>query len=211
MACQDKDVLNNTLWALANIAGGAVEFRDHLLNSWIHKGLAQVANSSCIESFNDEICDNLAWLISNLCRDPLPKSEFILPLLPVLVPMLWSEADATLSRVCETMKRITMDDTVLEKLVELMGFDKTSETTTTQATRATDATRMNKTLIFRLISLAKTPQYGQTIASLRILGNFIAADYNPNPNPNPSPNSNRSLQVKPIESLLKLGLLDLVK
>jgi hypothetical protein len=81
---KDPNVQEQAMWTLSNISGDSTEFRDLVLSSDIVPTLVDYAANNWTEVINQSILQNIAFLISNLCRrKPTPPLSIIGPLLPL--------------------------------------------------------------------------------------------------------------------------------
>ncbi|TGZ69089.1 hypothetical protein CRM22_003922 [Opisthorchis felineus] len=81
------NVAEQSVWALGNIAGDGSKFRDLLISAGV---LAPVLRLLDRAWDMEGVVSNIAWVLSNLCRnrDPPPPSNVIKTILPVLKRLL---------------------------------------------------------------------------------------------------------------------------
>ena len=80
-----REVLHNAVWALANITGDSLDYRNRLLNSNLVDSLINIIKR--LKNKQDPIYDKTAldgatWLASNLCRGkPYPPYDEVIYIL----------------------------------------------------------------------------------------------------------------------------------
>ena len=79
-------MIEQSVWALGNIAGDGAALRDEVIRCGAVKYLLRLANQPTTTSF----LRNLTWSLSNLCRnkDPSPSLEVIRQLLPTIINLV---------------------------------------------------------------------------------------------------------------------------
>lgn len=87
------DVKEQVIWALGNISGDCIQYRDMILESGILDSiLEQLGNSSKLSMLR-----NATWAVSNLCRGkqngytPLP---IVMKILPYLCNLIYKDEDS---------------------------------------------------------------------------------------------------------------------
>lgn len=100
-----RNVVEQSVWALANIAGDGPHYRDMVIQLGIVKPLVALVDSSCSPSF----LGNIAWCISNLCRNKNPPPPFsqIKVCLPTIVTLLQQESRNVISDCCWSLSYLT--------------------------------------------------------------------------------------------------------
>lgn len=97
LSCPDEEVREQAVWALGNIAGDNVDFRDHCLAC----GVMQPLLALVVPQAKVPLLRNATWTISNLCRGrPQPSFELILPALSSLRMLLQIDDDEILIDAC---------------------------------------------------------------------------------------------------------------
>mmetsp|Transcript_12555 Transcript_12555/g.20885 ORF Transcript_12555/g.20885 Transcript_12555/m.20885 type:complete len:749 (+) Transcript_12555:75-2321(+) len=96
LVAADEQVREQAAWALGNIAGDSIEFRDKLLSMATITVLARSMEIYGSEN-NMPMMRNAAWLVSNLFRgQPRPELELVQPALPLLVKFICDHEDPDL-------------------------------------------------------------------------------------------------------------------
>lgn len=139
------------VWALGNIAGDGSDARDIVLKHGTTDNLIKLMES---ENLEISFLRNIVWLMSNLCRNknPAPKYEYILKLLPALAQLLQHNDKAILSDVCWALSYVT-DDTP-EKVQAVV----------------------NTNCIPRLVYLLTCDEPSIVTPALRSIGNIVTGD-----------------------------------
>merc|ERR1712185_186557 len=93
----NDDVREQAVWALGNIAGDSPECRDLVLAQGVLIPLLEQLNPNSKMS----MLRNATWTLSNLCRGkPQPAWNMVLPALPVLAQLVFSNDDEVLADGC---------------------------------------------------------------------------------------------------------------
>jgi len=94
-----KDVRDQAVWAIGNIAGDSVKFRDEVLN---HNALMPLLRQLDPSTTHISMLRNATWTLSNLCRGkPQPPFELVKPALPTLATLIKDSNDeAVLTDAC---------------------------------------------------------------------------------------------------------------
>ncbi|XP_065907211.1 importin subunit alpha-5-like [Dysidea avara] len=123
------NVQEQAVWALGNIAGDNVQFREFVLENGILDPLLLIFKSS---SASGVLMKHATWTLSNLCRGKNPplKSEYAARCLPILSQLLYHDNLNVISDTCWSLsfladgsnKRIqqVIDAGVVMRLVELL-------------------------------------------------------------------------------------------
>jgi len=76
-----KDLVDQAVWALGNIAGDCYELRDHLLSRGVMGVMVELAESAPLQ-----VVKTAVWVISNLIRGtPPPPDEMVAPAIPLVL------------------------------------------------------------------------------------------------------------------------------
>jgi HEAT repeat protein len=131
----NEDVCQESVWALGNIAGDSVEFRDIVLQNGALDVLLQVSQQSFNKSTKLSMIRQITWTISNLCRDK-PNFELVRPALPLLAKLLFSKDTDVVADACWALSYLSdgtkeQISTVLatgiaSRLIELLGNEDAS-------------------------------------------------------------------------------------
>lgn len=89
----NKDVQEQAVWALGNIAGDSPAYRDHLLDNGVLIPLLQILS----DTTRLNMTRNAVWALSNLCRGKNPPPEFskVVQGLPVLARLIFHQDHGT--------------------------------------------------------------------------------------------------------------------
>jgi len=102
-----KDVREQAVWALGNIAGDSPEYRDLVLRNQALEPLVQL----CCQNADISMLRNATWTLSNLCRGKQqPPFELVKPSLPTLANLIRMQDDAVLTDACWALSYLS-DDT----------------------------------------------------------------------------------------------------
>jgi len=129
----NKDVKEQAIWALGNIAGDSAPFRDFVITSGALKPLL----NSCAPQSQPTVSmlRNATWAISNLCRGkPQPDFNMVVHCIPCLNYLLQSSDEEVLTDACWAVSYLTDDNTstnakiqavidggIAPKVVKLLG------------------------------------------------------------------------------------------
>jgi hypothetical protein len=133
MSSPNTNVAAQSVWALGNISGDSVEFRDTV---WRYGGFPALLQFGERDDLNSEATRNLTWVISNMTRNkPAPDFALVAPAIPFLLklwckPMVAAD-DETLEHICSTFHHIghgseeglqaVMDSGVAPSIIELLS------------------------------------------------------------------------------------------
>lgn len=124
-----EDVREQVVWALGNIAGDCVTFRDVVLNNGCVNAILSMFRP---HQHRVSMIKNVTWLFSNMCRGkPYADLSFIRPMIPALAWLVQHEDENVVSDACWALCYISDGDTerieavvsagVCMRLVELMN------------------------------------------------------------------------------------------
>ena len=81
LGSQHRNIVEQSIWTLGNIAGESSKFKNFILKEKAIKSLGEIFKDS---DKNSMMARNLAWCITNLLRGkPIPSLEDIYYLLPI--------------------------------------------------------------------------------------------------------------------------------
>lgn len=106
------ELIEQCIWALGNIAGDNVLFRDFILNSDILFPLLKLIHSE-LQSPNPHVplIRNSVWTLSNLCRGkPQPSFNQIVPSIDILAALVQTNDDDIVVDACWTFSFISEVD-----------------------------------------------------------------------------------------------------
>jgi importin subunit alpha-1 len=127
LASPNDDVREQAVWALGNIAGDSPQCRDFVLQyNALNPLLAQLNENSKLSMLR-----NATWTLSNLCRGkPQPNFEQVLPALPILTRLIYTNDEEVLTDACWALSYLSdgsndkiqavIDAGVCRKMVELL-------------------------------------------------------------------------------------------
>lgn len=148
----NEDVRGQAMWALSNLTGDCVEFRDRAL------GLNVV--SALLRNFRPKkqgasLTNTTAWLMSNLCRGkPAPPFHIVRPLIGALAWLIQQSDEEALADTCWTLSYLTEGSDASVDAVVDAGIS------------------------IRLVQLMNHPASTVHTPSVRAVGNILAgADY----------------------------------
>ena len=131
----NKDVQEQVVWALGNIAGDSPTCRDLVLNANILPPLLALIHSAATETPTRlSLLRNASWTLSNLCRGkPLPDWTKVVTSLPVLAGLLTSSDRELLTDACWALSYLSdgpndhIEDViragVVPRLIQLLGHE----------------------------------------------------------------------------------------
>lgn len=107
----DGVLSGHALFAISNLAGASIEYRDMLLASNIFAGLhgilRRLQKNHDMGYTSATACD-LSWAVSNVCHwKPAPPLDLLMPALPILNTLFESERADTLTNVFHAFASIT--------------------------------------------------------------------------------------------------------
>merc|ERR1719460_1460118 len=119
----NDDVREQAVWALGNIAGDSPECRDLVLTQGVLLPLLEQLNPNSKMS----MLRNATWTLSNLCRGkPQPAWNMVLPALPVLAQLVFSNDDEVLSDGPNEKIQAVLNTGICARIVGLMGHPPAS-------------------------------------------------------------------------------------
>jgi len=185
----NDDVREQAVWALGNIAGDSPQYRDLVLNHGVLVPLIQVLNPNSKMS----MLRNATWSLSNLCRGkPQPSWQMVLPALPVLAQLIFSNDDEVLADGCWALSYLSdgpnekiqavLDTGICARIVELMGQQLASVQTPALRTAGNVVTGddhqtqcvINCGALPRLLALLNSPKKGIRKEACWTLSNITA-------------------------------------
>merc|ERR1719440_1902340 len=171
----NDDVREQAVWALGNIAGDSPECRDLVLTHGALQPLLEQLNPNSKMS----MLRNATWTLSNLCRGkPQPAWNMVLPALPVLAQVIFSNDDEVLADACWALSYLSdgpnekiqavLDTGICARVVELMGHPPASVQTPALRTAGNVVTGddcqtqcvINCGALPRLLALLNSPKKG---------------------------------------------------
>jgi len=171
----NDDVREQAVWALGNIAGDSPECRDLVLTHQVLPPLLEQLNPNSKMS----MLRNATWTLSNMCRGkPQPAWNMVLPALPVLAQLIFSNDDEVLADGCWALSYLSdgpnekiqavLDTGICARIVELMGHPPASVQTPALRTAGNVVTGddcqtqcvINCGALPRLLALLNSPKKG---------------------------------------------------
>jgi len=171
----NDDVREQAVWALGNIAGDSPECRDLVLSHQVLPPLLEQLNPNSKMS----MLRNATWTLSNMCRGkPQPAWNMVLPALPVLAQLIFSNDDEVLADGCWALSYLSdgpnekiqavLDTGICARIVELMGHPPASVQTPALRTAGNVVTGddcqtqcvINCGALPRLLALLNSPKKG---------------------------------------------------
>jgi importin subunit alpha-6/7 len=146
-------VVEQSAWALGNIAGDSLEYRDLVIASGAIPRFASLESKGSIA-----ILRNVSWAISNLCRGkPSPSNEEIKPIFPFLLNRLNGDDNESKLDACFAISYISDGDSQrIQEIINGNFLSSIIEILKSQPSRVLD-------------------QPLQT-AALRVIGNILTGD-----------------------------------
>lgn len=103
-----NDLIYINSWALSNITGDSLEYRDLVLSHGIMTALLPVINRT---SKQLTLQQNISWILSNLCRHtPHPKWQYTKKIIKALMIMMNSNNNEILQNICWAFSYLTNID-----------------------------------------------------------------------------------------------------
>lgn len=150
LSSSQMQVCEQAVWALGNIAGDGPEYRDLVIDQGCVEPLLKLATGQIQIPF----LRNVAWTISNLCRNKNPPPELtkILPILPVLAELIKHTDDEIVADICWAFSYLT--DGPNEKIAVILETG----------------------VVHRLVQLLEHQNVAVITPSLRAIGNIVTGD-----------------------------------
>ena len=126
------NVREQALWALGNITGDCIQYRDMVLQLGGITDLLDILQNHT--HYKTSLIRNGAWALSNFCRGhPTPDIQFVLPTIPVLCTLIQYPDSDVVTDVCWTLSYLTtgppdvaqiiMDSGIYGFIVTLLGYN----------------------------------------------------------------------------------------
>ncbi|KAJ6246120.1 importin alpha [Anaeramoeba flamelloides] len=127
---EDPDIIEQSCWALSNISGDCIEYRDLILKQ---KGVIDnLINIIKSPSSNLDIIQNANWCLSNLCRGkPRPKFTKVCKAIPIFAHLINQNHQQLVIDACWGLSYLSdgndlninsvIDSGVVPKMVEFLG------------------------------------------------------------------------------------------
>lgn len=132
LSSPDRDVMDQAIWGLGNIAGDSTQSRDYVLElnaleaviALFHREVSTVGGVSLLR--------NLTWAISNFCRGkPQPNFQRVRSVLPILATLLSHDDVEILTDACWALSYLSdgendriqavIDVGICPRLIELLS------------------------------------------------------------------------------------------
>lgn len=125
---QDESLIDQALWALGNVAGDTLSYR----NSILAHGIIPILAKLLTETKDEEMLKNGCWLASNLARGPpYPKYETLREVIPAICRILKANnapeilidccsALTSLGETCVDKAEIFLSNDIVPRLVQLV-------------------------------------------------------------------------------------------
>lgn len=153
LSSRHKNISEQAIWGIANIAGDGPELRDCVINSGVISPLISLIRSQLHFQQQGTYFKNIIWTLSNLCchKDPPPSYDTVVQLLPTLTGLLHQNDKEIVSDVCRIFSRLTDSSSDRIELVVNCG------------------------IIPRLVSFVVMGDGGLQESALRTIGNIVTS------------------------------------
>lgn len=128
--CDSQEVMEQAIWALGNIAGDSAKYRDQVLEAGITEPIVKMVSTKILST---PFMQNVAWTLSNLCRNKNPPTadHYLLEIVPSLMRLMEKSDKQTLSDTCWALSYITdganariqlvLESGITRKLIEILN------------------------------------------------------------------------------------------